>query len=68
VTQQYFPAAGKEAAALVPGFKTGNHAAVNNCRPISVLNNFSRLFEFMFTITVSLLGALMLPMWCLFVM
>jgi tRNA G37 N-methylase TrmD len=30
-TQQYFPAAWKEAA-VVPEFKRGNHAAVNNYR------------------------------------
>jgi hypothetical protein len=27
-------------------FKRGNHATVNNYRPISILNNFSKLFEF----------------------
>jgi hypothetical protein len=45
LTQQYFPAAWKEAAA-VPVFKRGNHAAMSNYRPISILNNFSKLFEF----------------------
>jgi hypothetical protein len=29
-----------------PLFKRGNHAAVSSYRPISVLNNFSKLFEF----------------------
>jgi tRNA A58 N-methylase Trm61 len=45
LTQQYFPAAWKEAA-VVPVFKRGNHAAMSNYRPISILNNFSKLFEF----------------------
>jgi hypothetical protein len=44
LTQQYFPAAWKEAA-IVPVLKRGNHTAVNY-RPISILNNFSKLFEF----------------------
>jgi hypothetical protein len=39
LTQQYFPAAWKEAA-VEPVFKRGNHAA------ISILNNFSKLFVF----------------------
>jgi hypothetical protein len=45
LTQQYFPAAWKEAA-VVPAFKRGNHVAVNNYRPVSILSNFSELFEF----------------------
>jgi hypothetical protein len=45
LTQQYFPAAWKEAA-VVPAFKRGNHATMSNYRPISILNNFSKLFEF----------------------
>jgi hypothetical protein len=45
LTQQYFPAAWKEAA-VVPVFKKGNRASVSNYRPISVLNNFAKLFEF----------------------
>jgi hypothetical protein len=45
LTQQYFPAGWKEAT-VVPAFKRGSHAAVRNCRPISVLNNFSKLFQF----------------------
>jgi hypothetical protein len=45
VTQQYFSAGWKEAA-LIPIFKRGNHAAVSNYRPIPILSNFSKLFEF----------------------
>jgi hypothetical protein len=45
LTQQYFPAAWKEAA-VVPVFKIGINSAVSNYRPISILNNFSNLFEF----------------------
>jgi hypothetical protein len=45
LTQQYFPAAWKEAA-VVPVFKRGNHVAVSNYRPVSILSNFSKLFEF----------------------
>jgi hypothetical protein len=45
LTQQYFPAAWKEAA-VVPVFKRGNHAVMSNYRPISILNNYSKLFEF----------------------
>jgi hypothetical protein len=33
-------------AAIVPGFKRGNHAAVNNYRPTSIFNNLSKLFQF----------------------
>jgi hypothetical protein len=36
LTQQYFPAAWKEAA-VVPVFKRGNDAAMSNYRPISSL-------------------------------
>jgi hypothetical protein len=45
LTHQYFAAAWKEAV-VVPVFKRGNHAAMSNCRPISILNSFSKLFEF----------------------
>jgi hypothetical protein len=45
LTQQYFLAARKEAA-VVPVFKRGIHAAMSNYRPISILKNFSNLFEF----------------------
>jgi hypothetical protein len=45
LTQQYFPAAWKEAA-IVPVLKRGNHGAVSNYRPVSILSNFSKLFEF----------------------
>jgi hypothetical protein len=44
LTQRYFPTVWKEAA-IVPIFKRGSHAAVSNYRPISILNNFSKLFE-----------------------
>ncbi|PNF41595.1 hypothetical protein B7P43_G11563 [Cryptotermes secundus] len=42
---QCFHTAWKESA-VVPVFKRGNHAAVTNQRPISILSNFSKLFEF----------------------
>ncbi|PNF36765.1 hypothetical protein B7P43_G11156, partial [Cryptotermes secundus] len=45
LTQQYFPAASK-GSAVVPVFKSGNHAAVSNYRPISITSNFSKLFKF----------------------
>jgi hypothetical protein len=45
LTQQYFPAAWKEAA-VVPVFKRGNHATMSNYRSISILNNFPKLFEY----------------------
>jgi hypothetical protein len=45
LTQQYFLAAWKEAA-VVPVFKRGNQAAVSSYRCISILNNFSKLYEF----------------------
>jgi hypothetical protein len=45
LTQQHFPTAWKEAP-LVPVFKRANHAAASNCRPISILNNLSKLLEF----------------------
>jgi hypothetical protein len=45
LSQQYFPALWKQAA-VVPILKKGNSAFVNNYRPISILNNFSKLFEF----------------------
>jgi hypothetical protein len=43
--QQYFPAVWKEAA-VVAVFKRGNYATMSNYRPISILNNLSKLFEF----------------------
>jgi hypothetical protein len=39
LTQQYFPAAWKEAA-VVPVFKRGNHAVMSNYRHISIINSF----------------------------
>jgi hypothetical protein len=45
LTQQHFPTVWKEAA-IVPVFKRGNHEAGSNYRPISTLNNFSKLLEF----------------------
>jgi hypothetical protein len=45
LTQQHFPTLWKEAA-IVPVFKRGNHAAASNYRPISILNDFSKLPEF----------------------
>jgi hypothetical protein len=44
LSQQYFPTERKQAA-FVPVFKKGNSASVSNYRPISILNNFSKLFE-----------------------
>jgi hypothetical protein len=52
LTQQYFPATWKEAA-VVPVFKRGNHAAMNNYRPIFIVNNFSKIFEFIIHFHVS---------------
>jgi hypothetical protein len=45
LTQQYFPTVWREET-VVPVFKGGIHTAVSNYRPISILNNFSVLFEF----------------------
>jgi hypothetical protein len=39
-----FPSLWKKAA-VVPIFKNGNRALVGNYRPISILNNFSKIFE-----------------------
>jgi hypothetical protein len=44
-TQQCFPAVWKEAA-IVPVCKRGNDASARNYRLISILNNFSKLLEF----------------------
>jgi hypothetical protein len=44
LTCKCFPTLWKEAA-VVPVFNRDNHAAVSNYRPISILNNFSKLFE-----------------------
>jgi hypothetical protein len=52
MTQQYFPSAWKEAV-VVPVFEIGNHSAVSNYRPASILNNFSKLFEFIIHDNVS---------------
>jgi hypothetical protein len=45
MTQQYFPTVWKEVA-IVSVFRGGNHAAVGKYRPISILDNLSKLFEF----------------------
>ncbi|PNF43033.1 hypothetical protein B7P43_G08782 [Cryptotermes secundus] len=45
LSQQCFPALWKQAA-VVPIFKKGHSASVNNYRPVSILNNFSKLFEY----------------------
>jgi hypothetical protein len=42
--QQYFPTIWKQVV-IVPVFKKGNTASVSNYRPISICNNFSKLFE-----------------------
>jgi hypothetical protein len=52
LSPQYFPAAWKEAAVL-PVFKRGNHTAVSNYRPVSILRNISKLFEIIFHYHVS---------------
>jgi hypothetical protein len=44
LTQQHFPTVWKEAA-IVLVFKSGNRASASNYRPISILNNFSKLLE-----------------------
>jgi hypothetical protein len=44
LTQQYFPVVWQEAA-IIPVFEKGNHAAVNNYRPIPILSNFSKFLE-----------------------
>jgi hypothetical protein len=44
LTQQYLPTVWKEAA-IVPVLKIVKYAAVSNYRPISILGNFSKLFE-----------------------
>jgi hypothetical protein len=45
LSQQYFPTLRKQAA-IVPFFKKGSGASISAYRPISLLNNFSKLFEF----------------------
>ena len=43
--QRSFPTLWKQTA-VIPVFKKGNRASVNNYRPISILNTFSKIFEF----------------------
>jgi hypothetical protein len=43
--QKYFPTSWKQAA-IVPALKKGNSASVSNYRPISILNNLFKLYEF----------------------
>jgi hypothetical protein len=45
VTSATFPSLWKQTA-VVPVFKKGDSTNVNNYRPISILNNFSKIFEF----------------------
>jgi hypothetical protein len=45
LTQQHSPTVWKEVT-IVPVFKRGNHAAATNYTPIFILNNFSKLLEF----------------------
>jgi hypothetical protein len=45
LSQHKFPTQWKQVAA-VPVFKKGNRASVSNYRPISILNNFSKVFEY----------------------
>jgi hypothetical protein len=47
--RQHFPTSWKEAA-IVPVFKRGSPAAASNYRPISILSNFSKLLDSLFTI------------------
>jgi hypothetical protein len=42
--QQYFPTLWKQAA-IVPVIKKGKSTSVSNYRPISLLNNFSKIFN-----------------------
>jgi hypothetical protein len=44
LSRHYFSTLWKQAA-VFPVFKKGNTASVSNYRPISILNNFSKLFE-----------------------
>jgi hypothetical protein len=45
LSQQKFPTLWKQAA-VVPVFKKDNCASVSNYRPIPILNNFYKVFEF----------------------
>jgi hypothetical protein len=45
LTSVTFPSLGKQTA-VVPVFKKGNSTIVSNYRPISILNIFSKIFEF----------------------
>jgi hypothetical protein len=45
LSQQLCPSFWKQAA-VVPNFKKGNSTLLANYRPISSLNNFSKVFEF----------------------
>jgi hypothetical protein len=45
LSQEHFPAQWKKAV-IVPSLKKGNTSFVSNYRPISLLNNFSKVFEF----------------------
>ena len=44
LSQQLFPSSWKKAA-IVPIYKKGNSTIIANYRPISILNNFSKVFE-----------------------
>jgi hypothetical protein len=45
LSQRYFPILWKQAA-IVPVLKKGKITSLNNCRPISFLSSFSKIFEF----------------------
>jgi hypothetical protein len=45
LSQQLFPSSWKQAA-VVPIFKKGSSSLLAKCCPISILNNFSKVFEF----------------------
>jgi hypothetical protein len=45
LTNATFPSLWKQTA-VVPVFEKGNISIVSNYRPISILNNFSKMFDF----------------------
>jgi hypothetical protein len=45
ISQQHFPTQWKQAI-ILPVYKKGNNASVQNCKPAFLLNNFSNVFKF----------------------
>lgn len=45
VPQQHFPTRWKQAV-ILPVYKKGTSASVQNCKPAPLLNNFSKVFKF----------------------